>query len=188
MASIADACLSGSIPNAAVACVIGTASASPALERARSMGLETRVVRSSDPSFDSNLTHVLGEINPNLICLAGYMRLIPTDVLTHFNGRIVNIHPALLPSFGGKGMYGHHVHEAVIEHGCKVSGCTVHFVDEGFDTGPIILQKCVPVLDTDDADSLAERVLRAEHQAYPEAVGLIAQGKVTRQGRRIIIS
>jgi len=98
---------------------------------------------------------------------------------------MMNIHPALLPSFGGKGMYGHHVHEAVLAHGCKVSGCTVHFVDGQYDNGPIILQRACPVLDDDTPQTLAARVFEEEKLAYPEAIQLFAQGRLRIDGRRV---
>ena len=116
-----------------------------------------------------------------LVVLAGWLNklVIPDD----FAGRIINIHPGLLPSFGGQGMYGHHVHEAVLAAGCKVSGCSVHFADQEYDTGPIIVQQCVPVRDDDDPDALAARVFEAECEAYPRAIQLIAEGRVRVEGR-----
>lgn len=121
-----------------------------------------------------------------LVVLAGFIRrlTIPED----FTNRVINIHPALVPSFCGKGFYGHHVHEAVLNYGAKLSGCTVHFVDNEYDHGPVILQKAVPVLDEDTPDTLAARVFEAETEIYPEAVQLIAQGRVTVDGRRVRIS
>ena len=123
-----------------------------------------------------------------MICLAGYMRKVPESVLTAYAGRLMNIHAALLPSFGGQGMFGHHIHEAVLAYGAKVSGCTVHFVDAGYDTGPIILQSVVPVEEDDTPETLAARVLVAEHQTYPEAVALFASGRLTVEGRRVRIN
>jgi phosphoribosylglycinamide formyltransferase 1 len=122
--------------------------------------------------------------NPDLVCLAGWLHLLPIpDDLRH---RVLNIHPSLLPAFGGKGMYGRHVHEAVLAYGAKVSGCTVHFADDSYDTGPILVQKCVPVLTGDTPDTLAARVFAAECEAYPEAIRLIAAGGVTVEGRRVV--
>ncbi|MCG3119943.1 MAG: Phosphoribosylglycinamide formyltransferase [bacterium] len=123
----------------------------------------------------------------NFIALAGFMRKIPIEVVRQFRHRLVNIHPALLPSFGGKGMYGHRVHEAVLEYGCKVSGATVHFVDEEYDSGPPILQRCVPVLNDDTPETLAARVLAIEHQIYPEALQLFAENRIRVEGRRVKI-
>jgi phosphoribosylglycinamide formyltransferase-1 len=118
--------------------------------------------------------------------MAGWLHLLP--IPNDFRYRVLNIHPALLPSFGGKGMYGHHVHEAVLAYGAKVSGCTVHYADDTYDTGPILVQKCVPVLEGDTPTSLAARVFEAECEAYPEAIELIAEGRVTIEGRRAVIA
>ncbi len=122
----------------------------------------------------------------DLVALAGFLKrlTIPDD----FANRVVNIHPALVPSFSGKGFYGHHVHEAVLEYGVKLSGCTVHFVDNEYDHGPVILQRAVPVLDTDTLDALESRVFTAECEAYPDALQLIAQGRVSVEGRRVRIA
>lgn len=121
-----------------------------------------------------------------LVVLAGFIKrlTIPKD----FENRVVNIHPALVPSFSGKGFYGHHVHEAVLEYGVKLSGCTVHFVDNEYDHGPVILQKAVPVLDSDTLDSLESRVFAAECEAYPESLQLIAEGRVSVEGRRVRVA
>jgi phosphoribosylglycinamide formyltransferase-1 len=123
---------------------------------------------------------------PDLVCLAGWLHLLP--IPDDFRHRVLNIHPSLLPAFGGKGMYGRRVHEAVLAYGAKVSGCTVHFADDTYDTGPVLVQKCVPVLAGDDPDALAARVFAAECEAYPEAVGLVASGRVRVEGRRVVIS
>jgi phosphoribosylglycinamide formyltransferase-1 len=133
------------------------------------------------------LLEQLAKHDVNFIALAGFMRKIPVEVVRQFRHRIVNIHPALLPSFGGKGMYGHRVHEAVLAYGCKVSGATVHFVDEEYDSGGPILQRCVPVLDDDSPEMLASRVLEIEHQIYPEALQLFAEERVHVEGRRVRI-
>jgi folate-dependent phosphoribosylglycinamide formyltransferase PurN len=126
------------------------------------------------------------QFDPQLVCLAGWLHLLP--IPPDFHQRVLNIHPALLPAFGGKGMYGHHVHEAVLSYGAKVSGCTVHFADNTYDTGPILVQRCVPVLDGDTPDALAARVFAAECEAYPEAIRLMAEGRVKVEGRRVIVS
>lgn len=120
-----------------------------------------------------------------LVVMAGFIKrlVIPGD----FENRVTNIHPSLVPSFCGKGYYGHHVHEAVLEYGVKLSGCTVHFVDNEYDHGPVILQKCVPVLADDTLDSLEARVFAAECEAYPEALSLVAAGRVAVRGRRVHI-
>lgn len=122
----------------------------------------------------------------DLICMAGWLCLL--DVPQRYLGRTMNIHPALLPSFGGKGMFGHHVHEAVLAHGCKVSGCTVHFVDNTYDTGPIIVQRTCPVLETDTPETLAQRVFEEEKIAYPQAIRFFAIGRLTIEGRRVRIA
>ena len=115
------------------------------------------------------------------------MKKIPPEIIDVFRNRMVNIHPALLPSFGGKGMYGHHVHEAVLERGCKVTGVTVHVVDEKYDHGAVVAQRCVPVVEGDSADSLAARVLKIEHQIYSETLQLFAEDRVVIEGQRTII-
>lgn len=122
----------------------------------------------------------------DLVCFAGWLHLLP--VAEDFRHRVLNIHPSLLPAFGGKGMYGEKVHKAVLDYGAKVSGCTVHFADDTYDTGPILVQKCVPIQEGDTPDALAARVFAAECDAYPEAIRLIAEGRVTVQGRRVIVS
>ncbi|HSQ54149.1 MAG TPA: phosphoribosylglycinamide formyltransferase [Gemmata sp.] len=137
-------------------------------------------------SFSDDVWAAVRNHKPDLVVFAGWLHLLP--IPADFRHRVLNIHPALLPAFGGKGMYGRRVHEAVLAYGAKVSGCTVHFADETYDTGPIIVQKCVPVKEGDDPDTLAARVFQAECDAYPEAIELIAAGRVTVQGRRVIIS
>jgi phosphoribosylglycinamide formyltransferase 1 len=121
--------------------------------------------------------------SPDLVVMGGFLKLlaIPPD----FENRVLNIHPALIPAFAGKGFYGHRVHEAVLESGAKLSGCTVHFVDNRYDHGPILLQRCVPVLDDDTPETLAARVFAAECAAYPDALRLIAEGRVEIAGRRV---
>lgn len=186
--NLASACNDGRIPNARIATVIGTVATSPAIARAREIDLPGMIVAPNTPDYAERLLAALAKAQPDLICLAGYMRKVPDELLAAYPQRIVNIHPALLPSFGGRGMYGEHVHQAVYETGVKVTGCTVHFIDADYDSGPIILQKTVPVLDDDTPDTIAARVLVAEHAAYPEAVRLIAQGKVRVNGRRVAAS
>jgi len=153
-------------------------------ERAAEAGLDVRVVpfkQMPDPArYSAALAAILDEAGVELVCLAGFLSMwvIPDRYL----GRVMNIHPALLPSFGGKGMFGHHVHEAVLKRGCKVSGCTVHFVTNEYDAGPIIIQKCVPVPDGCSADDLADRVFEKECEAYPEAIRLFAAGRLRIEG------
>jgi formyltetrahydrofolate-dependent phosphoribosylglycinamide formyltransferase len=156
--------------------------------RAREAGLDCTVVsrrRFSDVgSFSRAVFDSCREAGVSLVTLAGFLcRLeIPSD----FEHRVMNIHPALIPSFCGEGMYGHHVHEAVIARGCKVSGCTVHFADNQYDHGPIILQRCVPVLEDDTPDRLAARIFAVECEAYPEAIRLFADGRLRIEGTRVV--
>ncbi len=184
--AIAAACANRQIDGQIVS-VIGNFADSPALARAAEGGLLTLAVRSrgDDAAYSEALLSHLTECRPDLICLAGYMRKLPDAVVSAYAGRILNIHAALLPAFGGQGMYGHHIHQAVLDYGAKVSGCTVHFVDGGYDTGPIVLQACVPVEEGDTAETLAARVLVAEHSAYPRAVALFAAGRLTLDGRKV---
>lgn len=187
MASLAQACEKGFIPHAQIGRVIGTHADSPAIERAKDLNIPTLIVPWSAERYPEALLQALREAGTDLVCLAGYMRKVPEVVLQEYAGRVVNTHPALLPSFGGKGMYGIHVHEAVLQYGAKVSGCTVHFIDEEYDTGPVILQKAVNVEEDDTPEALASRVLAVEHEIYPQAVKLIAEGRVRMDGRRVRI-
>jgi len=159
------------------------------IERAAAAGLDVRVVpyrqMPDADAYSRALVEILDEAGVGLVCLAGFLSMwvIPDRYL----GRVMNIHPALLPSFGGKGMFGHHVHEAVLKRGCKVSGCTVHFVTNEYDAGPIIVQKCVEVLHTDTLDALAGRVFEQECRAYPEAISLFAAGRLRIEGGTVRI-
>lgn len=161
------------------------------MEVARRAGIPTLHLDESQYSCTEEFAHrwltELSQRRVSFIALAGYLKKVPAGVVHAFRHRIVNIHPALLPSFGGTGMYGLHVHEAVLAHGCKVSGVTVHVVDEEYDHGPIVLQRCVEVLDDDTPESLAERILPIEHQVYAEALQLFAQNRVRIEGRRVFI-
>lgn len=141
----------------------------------------------SAEEYDRQILAVLRHHEVNFVALAGYLRLLTPELVHEYRHRIVNIHPALLPSFGGKGMYGHHVHEAVLAQGCKVSGVTVHLVDELYDHGPIVLQRCVPVREDDTPDSLAARVLEQEHQIYAEALQLFAEKRIKIEHQRVFI-
>ncbi|MEN6522027.1 MAG: phosphoribosylglycinamide formyltransferase [Armatimonadota bacterium] len=190
MQSIIDACKDGRVTGE-VAVVIGVNADAPVMERAAVSGAETVVVNPKEfPSagdYDRALLDVLQSRRIDLICLAGYMRKIGQSVIDAYRNRIMNIHPALIPMFFGKGMYGSHVHEAAIERGVKYSGCTVHFVDEDYDTGPIIVQTVVPVLDGDTPESLAARILIEEHKTYAAAIQLFAEGKLKVVGRRVFV-
>jgi len=147
--------------------------------------IERRAFSSQD-AFSAAVFDRCRAVGAELVVLGGFLKrlTIPED----FANRVVNIHPALIPAFCGEGMYGHRVHEAVLEYGAKLSGCTVHFADNQYDHGPVILQKAVPVLDDDTPDSLQKRVFQAECEAYPEAIRLIAEGRVVIDGRRVRIS
>ncbi len=151
-------------------------SAAGALDRARAAGIATAVI---DAPLDSDaLLMLLENARTDLLVLAGYLKLVPDVVVRAYAGRVVNVHPALLPSFGGTGMYGTRIHDAVLAHGATLTGVTVHFVDEHFDRGPIIAQWPVPVLPGDDASSLAARVLRTEHRLFPLCVAAVASGAI----------
>jgi formyltetrahydrofolate-dependent phosphoribosylglycinamide formyltransferase len=152
-----------------------------AIERAAAVNVPTVVLPAPSEGREAagkRLSDALDDARPDLIVLAGYLRLIPEEVVRAYWGRMINIHPALLPAFGGEGMYGGRVHSAVLERGARVSGVTVHFVDEAYDHGPIIAQWPVPVLDDDTPDVLAGRVLRVEHALLPAVVDAIARGQV----------
>jgi phosphoribosylglycinamide formyltransferase-1 len=138
-------------------------------------------------AYGAALLGALGAAETEAIALAGYLRRLPAPIVNAFRHRIVNIHPALLPAFGGKGMYGEHVHRAVLDYGAKVSGCTVHFVDEDYDTGPVIAQRAVPVAENDTPETLAARILPHEHAALVDALSLLADGRLRVEGRRVVV-
>lgn len=192
LAALLEACASGQI-SGRIALVIGTRRDAPALERAQNAGIAVSVVsprkyEADEAGYAAALLRVLQKQEIGLICLAGYMRRLPPPVLAAYRGRVMNIHPALLPLFGGQGMYGENVHRAVIESGMKVSGCTVHFVEEEYDDGPIIAQRAAPVLDADTPQTLAARVLEQEHRAYAESVQWFAEGRLKIVGRRVLLA
>jgi len=137
-----------------------------------------------EDAFTAAMLEILRNNRIDFIALAGYLKRVPAEVIRQFRNRILNIHPALLPAFGGSGMYGHYVHEAVIASGAKVTGATVHIVDEEFDHGPIVMQECVRVAEDDTPDSLAAKVLQLEHELFPRALQAFARGKVRVEGRR----
>jgi formyltetrahydrofolate-dependent phosphoribosylglycinamide formyltransferase len=157
------------------------------LERARRAGLPAAVVSrqeaGSRDEFSRRLFDLCRQARADLVCLAGFLQLI--TVPDDYRNRVLNVHPALIPAFCGKGYYGHHVHEAALAYGVKVSGCTVHFADNEYDHGPIVLQRAVPVLDDDTPDTLAQRVFAQECEAYPEAIRLFAEGRLRVEGRRV---
>jgi formyltetrahydrofolate-dependent phosphoribosylglycinamide formyltransferase len=169
--------------DAEIVCVIASNSACFGIERARRLNLPVHVITrraaGTLETFSNQIADTLRRYKVDLALMAGFLSLwtIPDD----FQGRVLNIHPALLPKFGGKGMHGHHVHEAVLAAGEQESGCTVHFADNTYDSGPVILQKKVPVLPGDTADTLAARVFEQERQAYPEAIRLVASGQAMKE-------
>lgn len=173
--------------DASVEVVIGSRPGIKGLERAAAAKAMNFVVERSafanTADFSKVVFELIDDAEADLVCLAGWLCLL--EIPDKYAGRVMNIHPALLPSFGGKGMYGRRVHQAVLEHGCKVSGCTVHFLDANYDTGPIILQRACDVLDHDTPETLAARVFEEEKVAYPEAIRLHQQGKLTVEGRRV---
>ena len=161
-----------------------------AAERARKNGIPVVHCAPSrfkdEAAYTETLLLYLDEYGADCIVLAGYMKMLPSPLVRRFRHRIINIHPALLPSFGGKGMYGGNVHRAVLEYGAKVSGITVHFVDEEYDHGPVIYQQTVPVLDNDTPELLAARVLAVEHASLWKVVNAVSTGTVHVEGRRVI--
>lgn len=157
-----------------IALVVSDRAAAGALKRARDAGIPALHVPAGD---ETALTAALDDHRVDMIALAGYLKLVPQSVVARFRGRIINVHPSLLPAFGGAGMYGMHVHAAVIAAGCRVSGATVHHVDERYDEGRIIAQWPVPVFAGDTAETLAARVLRVEHRLYPAVVRAVATGQ-----------
>ena len=162
------------------------------LEKAQAYEIKHTVIESSDFGSEAEYVETVCEIldveKINFIALAGYLKMIHPDLIDKYNNRITNIHPALLPSFGGKGFYGKWVHDAVLASGCKVSGVTVHIVDKEYDRGPIVAQTSVPVLDDDTPETLAERVLIEEHKIYPDTLQLFAENRVVVNGRIATIS
>jgi formyltetrahydrofolate-dependent phosphoribosylglycinamide formyltransferase len=186
--NLIDVIAAGELP-ARTELVIGSRKDLLGLERAHKAGVRAEVVDRREfrdiASFSQRVFELCDQARVDLICLAGWLCLL--DLSQRWEGKMMNIHPALLPSFGGKGMFGRHVHEAVLAHGCKVSGCTVHFVDRSYDTGPIVIQRTCPVLDNDTPESLAHRVFEEEKIAYPEAIRLFAEGKLLIVGRRVEI-
>lgn len=182
--AIADSIAAGRIRDARIAIVISNRADAPGLETARQRGLQALAIPSKNKLREEHDREVVAALQQNdvdLICLAGYMRLLSPRFVRQFPSRILNIHPSLLPAFPGL-----EAQQQAFAYGVKVSGCTVHFVDEELDHGAIILQKTVPVLETDDERTLAERILDQEHIAYTEAIGIVLEGKFEVKGRRIV--
>lgn len=181
--AIADAIAAGKL-DAEIAVVISNKLDAPGLKIARERGIDTAAYSPKGvprDQFDDALIAELERHRVDLVCLAGYMRVLSSGFVRHFPNRILNIHPSLLPSFPGLD-----VQQAAIDHGAKFSGCTVHFVDEGLDSGPIVKQAVVPVLDSDDAHTLAARILKEEHRIYSEAIALVLSGNIRIVGRRVL--
>ncbi|MGH7275707.1 MAG: phosphoribosylglycinamide formyltransferase [Candidatus Rokuibacteriota bacterium] len=171
---------------ARVAVVVSDKEQAQALDRARSRGVPAVWLSPKDfgdrAAYDAGLRRVLDEHRVGLVCLAGFMRILTADFVRAYAGRILNVHPSLLPAFPGL-----HPQRRALEHGVKVAGATVHFVDEGVDTGPIVLQASVPVHPDDTEESLSARILTEEHRLYPEAVRLFAEGKLRIAGRKVVV-
>jgi formyltetrahydrofolate-dependent phosphoribosylglycinamide formyltransferase len=186
--NLLDRSADGRLPARVVKVVANRADAF-ALARAARAGIDAVVVDRKEAGslaeFSRRIFTHCRQAHADLVCMAGFLQLV--TVPDDFTLRVMNIHPALIPAFCGKGYYGHRVHEAVLESGVKVSGCTVHFVDHEYDHGPIIVQRCVPVLDSDTADTLAARVFAEECEAYPEAIRLFAEQRLRLDGRRVRI-
>lgn len=191
--AIIDALKAGIITNASIEIVISNNPNAYALERAKNNGINAECISPKDfetrEEFNDALINRLDESNLDLIVLAGCMVVLPAKLIEKYRNKIINIHPALIPAFCGKGFYGLHVHEEVLKRGVKLTGATVHFVDEGTDTGPIILQKAVEVKNDDTPEILQRRVMEeAEWKIMPEAINLIANGKVSIKDNKVIIS
>ena len=184
--ALADSIAAGRIPNAEIAIVISNRENAPGIEKARARGITAQVIPSRGlerEPYDKQVIAALEEEKVDLVCLAGYMRLLSPAFVAAYRGRILNIHPSLLPAFPGL-----ESQRQAIEHGAKFSGCTVHFVDENLDAGPIILQAAVPIRDDDTPETLSERVLKEEHRIYTEAVRIVLEGCYRMEGRRVLLT
>jgi phosphoribosylglycinamide formyltransferase-1 len=184
--ALADSIASGRLPNAEIALVLSNREGAPGIESARARGIESRDIPSKGlerEAYDKQVVAALREKTVDLVCLAGFMRLLSSYFVAAFPKRILNIHPSLLPAFPGL-----EAQRQALEHGVKFSGCTVHFVDEHLDAGPIVLQAVVPIEDGDSADTLSERILAEEHRIYTEAVRIVLDGRYRIDGRRVLIT
>jgi phosphoribosylglycinamide formyltransferase-1 len=182
--ALAEAVAKGRVPNAEIAIVLSNRENAPGLERARARGIAALAIPSKGlerEAYDRLVVAALQEKGIDLVCLAGYMRLISPYFVAQFPNRILNIHPSLLPAFPGL-----EAQRQALEHGAKISGCTVHFVDENLDAGPIVMQAAIPIEDADTADTLSERILCEEHRIYAEAVRIVLEGRFRIEGRRVI--
>lgn len=188
MVNIAQEIAAGRL-DAQIVSVISSRSDVAGIQRARELGIEPTIVRRKDfadtAGFSSEIARHIAASGAELVCQCGWMCFwtLPASL----SGKVMNIHPSLLPAFGGQGMYGHHVHEALVARGCKISGCTVHFVTNEYDAGPIIVQRPCPINPQDDADTVATKVFEQECLAYPEAIRLFAAGKLTIADGRVYI-
>jgi phosphoribosylglycinamide formyltransferase 1 len=182
--ALAESVAAGRIPNAEIAIVVSNREGAPGIQRAAGRGISARVIPSKGlerEAYDLQVVAALKEYKVDLVCLAGYMRLLSPYFVAAFPRRILNIHPSLLPSFPGL-----ESQRQALEYGVKVAGCTVHFVDENLDAGPIVLQAVIPVKDEDTEAALSERILREEHRIYSEAVRIVLEGKYKIEGRRVL--
>jgi len=184
--ALAESVAAGRIPNAEIALVVSNREDAPGIERARRQGIEARVIPSKGlerEAYDKLVVAALEEKKVDLVCLAGYMRLLSPYFIATFPNRILNIHPSLLPAFPGL-----EAQRQALEHGAKFSGCTVHFVDENLDAGPIVLQATVPIEDRDTVETLSKRILHEEHRIYTEAVRIVLEGRYQIENRRVLIT
>jgi phosphoribosylglycinamide formyltransferase 1 len=182
--ALAESIVSGRIPNAEIAIVVSNRDGAPGIDRARARGIAMRVIPSKGlerETYDRQVVAVLNEHKVDLVCLAGYMRLLSPYFVAAFPNRILNIHPSLLPSFPGL-----ESQRQALEYGVKFAGCTVHFVDENLDAGPIVLQAVLPVNDNDTEETLSARILQEEHRIYSEAVRIVLEGRYKIEGRRVV--
>jgi phosphoribosylglycinamide formyltransferase-1 len=184
--ALADSVASGKIPDTEIALVLSNREAAAGIDRAKTRGLNTRVIPSKGlerEAYDRLVVAALNEVKVDLVCLAGYMRLLSPYFVAAFPQRILNVHPSLLPSFPGL-----EAQKQALDYGVKFAGCTVHFVDENLDAGPIVLQSVVPVEDGDTEETLSARILKEEHKVYSAAVKLVLDGKYKILGRRVVRS
>jgi phosphoribosylglycinamide formyltransferase-1 len=184
--ALADSVAAGRIPNAEIAIVLSNREGAPGIERARARKIDARAIPSKGlerEAYDKLVMAALEEKKIDLVCLAGYMRLLSPQFVAAFRGRILNIHPSLLPAFPGL-----ESQRQALEHGAKFAGCTVHFVDENLDAGPIVMQAVVPIEDRDTPETLSERILHEEHRIYTEAVRIVLEGRYRIEGRRVLIT
>ena len=183
--ALADSIEAGRLPNTEIAIVMSNREGAPGIDKARARQIPTGVIPSKGlerEAYDRLVVTALQENKVDLVCLAGYMRLLSPHFVSAFPNRILNIHPSLLPSFPGL-----ESQRQALEHGAKFAGCTVHFVDENLDAGPIVMQACVPIEDSDTPETLSERILLEEHRIYTEAVRIVLEGRYRMDGRRVLI-